>query len=202
MVNQAQISLKSCFSFGSAAKNTWEPSVWNFFFISDLSVFAFTACPRLLIAMLCKLREFDMLCTCTSKGPHCTQANSESFPLVTLYTGCKERSRFCVKPQECDLIFLTSSALGSSVLWGSFARKPPAYLVRVLPTAAALVCAGRGSRQGCAPTGQVLHGCLLAGISRCLNINWLCPCSCSLKQDTKCNIVSPRIKNTCTVFLM
>lgn len=52
----------------------------------------------------------------------------KSFPIVTLCTGCKERSWFRVKPQERDLIFLTSSALGISVLWGSFARKPPVYL--------------------------------------------------------------------------
>lgn len=45
-------------------------------------------------------------------------------------------------------IFLTSSALGSSVHWGSFAREPPAYFVRVLPTAAASVRTGRGSRPG------------------------------------------------------
>lgn len=80
--------------------------------------------------------------TCCVLAPardHITLRQTESFPLVTLCTDCKERSQFCTKPQECDLIFLTS-ALGSSVLWGSSARKPPASLVRLTNSSSSCSC--------------------------------------------------------------
>lgn len=118
----------------------------KFVLISDLSIFGFTACPCLVIAM--QIERVWHAVYLHQRGTTSHSGKLESFPLVFLCTGCKKKIWFCVKPQELDLIFLISSALGSSVLQCSFARNPPAYHVRVLPMAAAPVHAGRGSRPG------------------------------------------------------
>lgn len=174
----------------------------KFVFISDLSIFGFTACPRLLIAM--QIERVWHAVYLHQQGTTSHSGKLKSFPLVTLCTGCKERSRFCVKPQERDLIFLTSSACHGELSTFGVVMLESLQLIlsEFYQRQQLLFTQAEGAEQGCALTGQILHGCLLAGVSRYLNLNWLCSCSSNLKQDTKCSIVSLGIKNTCTVFLM
>lgn len=146
----------------------------KFGFISDLLIFDVTTCPSLLNCYA----NWECL-TC------CVLTPARDHISVQLSFLCKDRSQFCVKAQEHGIIFLTSSALRSSLLWNRFVGKPPAcvafFVVEFQQRQQVWFAQARRADKRYAQIGQFLHGCLLACVLRYPDLNELCSSPCNLK---------------------